>query len=494
MPVPKLAEKAHHKLALINQQKKQAATHDTQDVQYTLSYGQSIGNCYTASLYLGLLSLLETHPQNLSEHRIGFYSYGSGCTAEFFSGIVQPTYQHVLYKNDHQTQLTTRTPIDIKQYEYFYTYPHIKNHSHCRILTPGLFISANTAITNIILPNTNMRKSLNMRVQVPGKLILSGEHAVVHGAPAIVGCINRHLIIDITETQTPGISIDNQQHQQHKNDLFLLAHHAHCQQKYRAYQNKRGQLMDILPEPLDLAWYTIADFYHKHPSHSPPAMHINITSHIKIGSGLGSSAALIVALYRALSTWHQITLSPTELRHLATQTEHLVHGTSSGLDITAVSEQCSGIYENKHWQPISLPNLDWVLIDTGTPQSQTGECVTHSRTHFDKQPKLVDHFAHCTHELIHALKKQNTDDIKKQLEQNQQLLNALDVVPTRVQNFIDTLSKQGGCAKLTGAGSIKGDSGGMLLALAHPALPQLCDSFSYQAKPIQFLSHTLAGA
>lgn len=329
-----------------------------------------------------------------------------------------------------------------------------------------------------------------MRARVPGKLILSGEHAVVHGAPAIVGCINRYLTVDITESKTSGISLDNQHHQQIKSGTALEAHRTHCQQKYRAYQQKRGQLMDILPEPLDLAWYTIADFYHKHPGYSPPSIHINITSYLKIGSGMGSSAALIVALYEALHQWHQVTLSPTELKHLATETEHLVHGTSSGLDVTAVSEQCCGIYENKHWQPTNIPNLDWVLIDTGKPTSDTGKCVMHSRTHFEKQPNLVDHFAHCTHALIDALEKQNTDDIKKQLEQNQQLLNTLGVVPTRVQDFIDTLSKQGGCAKLTGAGSIKGDTGGTLLALAHPALPQLCDRFSYQTESIQFLFNT----
>ena len=73
----------------------------------SLQYAKRIGNCYTASLYIGLLSLLEHTRDNLAGHRIGFYSYGSGATAEYFSGVVQPHYQGVLQTAYHQQQLGT---------------------------------------------------------------------------------------------------------------------------------------------------------------------------------------------------------------------------------------------------------------------------------------------------------------------------------------------------------------------------------------------------
>ncbi len=47
-----------------------------------------VGNIYTGSIYLGLASLLEQRLLSPGG-RVGFGSYGSGCSATFFSGVVQ---------------------------------------------------------------------------------------------------------------------------------------------------------------------------------------------------------------------------------------------------------------------------------------------------------------------------------------------------------------------------------------------------------------------
>jgi len=47
-----------------------------------------VGNIYTGSLYLGLSGLLAAQAAELARARIGLFSYGSGCTSEFFSGVV----------------------------------------------------------------------------------------------------------------------------------------------------------------------------------------------------------------------------------------------------------------------------------------------------------------------------------------------------------------------------------------------------------------------
>jgi len=57
-------------------------------VEPTLGLCARIGNIYTGSLYLGLAGLLEQQAFALIEKRIGLFSYGSGCTSEFFSGVV----------------------------------------------------------------------------------------------------------------------------------------------------------------------------------------------------------------------------------------------------------------------------------------------------------------------------------------------------------------------------------------------------------------------
>lgn len=57
-------------------------------VEPSLALPARIGNVYTGSLYLGLAGLLDTDAAMLARRRIGLFSYGSGCTSEFFSGVV----------------------------------------------------------------------------------------------------------------------------------------------------------------------------------------------------------------------------------------------------------------------------------------------------------------------------------------------------------------------------------------------------------------------
>ena len=133
IPFPRLAEKAHQKLFMSNGQARPSQTDIDQVVGPSLQYAKRIGNCYTASLYIGLLSLLENTPDNLVGHRIGFYSYGSGATAEYFSGVVQPQYQSVLQTAYHQQQLDQREALAHQTYERFYTFGYPTDGSHLQL-------------------------------------------------------------------------------------------------------------------------------------------------------------------------------------------------------------------------------------------------------------------------------------------------------------------------------------------------------------------------
>ena len=88
MPVPRLVETAHQYLAKISGQPKLLESHLEQIIGNSLVYGRNIGNTYSASLYVGLASLLDLTTEDMTDQRIGFYSYGSGCVAEYFSGVV----------------------------------------------------------------------------------------------------------------------------------------------------------------------------------------------------------------------------------------------------------------------------------------------------------------------------------------------------------------------------------------------------------------------
>lgn len=82
-----------------------------------IAYNKKVGNIYTASLYLSLISLLE-HNKLDEGSRIGFFSYGSGAVGEFFSGTLQEGYEKHLYKADHASLFEHREKIEIKSYEY----------------------------------------------------------------------------------------------------------------------------------------------------------------------------------------------------------------------------------------------------------------------------------------------------------------------------------------------------------------------------------------
>lgn len=120
--------------------------------QDSTQYSRRIGNIYTGSLYLGLISLLDydyfrnscdssesagdssavacdsssaTHtnesPTRLSPllpgQKIGLFSYGSGAVAEFFSATLVPGWRSALFSNQHIKTLNNRTQLTVSQYE-----------------------------------------------------------------------------------------------------------------------------------------------------------------------------------------------------------------------------------------------------------------------------------------------------------------------------------------------------------------------------------------
>ena len=87
-----------------------------------LQYNRQTGNTYAACVYEGFSSLLDNAPAALDDKRIGFFSYGSGCMAEFFSGVVQRGYREHLFTDAHRAMLDTRTPVTYRQYEDIFNY------------------------------------------------------------------------------------------------------------------------------------------------------------------------------------------------------------------------------------------------------------------------------------------------------------------------------------------------------------------------------------
>ena len=125
IPFIRMATKAHDRLSKLNG--KEPAMHKIQDSLY---YSRKVGNSYTASLFIGLASLLEQSKEDLSHKRLGFFSYGSGCVAEFFSGRILKGYQNHLKEALHTTMLEERIALTVPEYEAFFSFRVPQDGSH----------------------------------------------------------------------------------------------------------------------------------------------------------------------------------------------------------------------------------------------------------------------------------------------------------------------------------------------------------------------------
>ncbi len=78
---------------------------------------RQVGNLYTGSLYLALLSLL-TRSHNLQYgDRIGLFSYGSGAQGEFFTGILQADFKEMVRQADVEKLIMARKQVSVPEYE-----------------------------------------------------------------------------------------------------------------------------------------------------------------------------------------------------------------------------------------------------------------------------------------------------------------------------------------------------------------------------------------
>lgn len=122
LPFTKIAYKSFERLCKAEGVELPPKEEQERLLDYALRYNRQTGNTYAACLYEGFCSLLDNAPAALDDQRIGLFSYGSGCMAEFFSGVVPRGYREHLFTDVHQAMLDTRTPVTYRQYEDIFNY------------------------------------------------------------------------------------------------------------------------------------------------------------------------------------------------------------------------------------------------------------------------------------------------------------------------------------------------------------------------------------
>lgn len=117
LPFTRLAQKAHTQI-LEEFSPEASLEQHLSWLDPSLYYSRLVGNCYTASVFLGILSLLERALEDLTDKRLAVFSYGSGLVAELFCLRVAKGYKEHLHIQEHEKELGERERIDMTRYRH----------------------------------------------------------------------------------------------------------------------------------------------------------------------------------------------------------------------------------------------------------------------------------------------------------------------------------------------------------------------------------------
>jgi mevalonate kinase len=257
-----------------------------------------------------------------------------------------------------------------------------------------------------------------IKVSAPGSLMIMGEHAVLHGYSALAMAINKRLNIQITP----------------RNDRKFLIHAS-------TLGNYQGHL-DTLPiePPFHFALKTLEFFQ----SQLPCGINIDIQSEIDPKKGLGSSAALVLALLVGLFRLiKQKTPPKKELFLKARRIIRSLQGRGSGSDVVASLYGGLIAYSPKKEEVTPIENVfSFCTIYAGykTPTAQVIKLLEQAALKDPQKYKnLYQKIGEVTERGILALKTHNTSDFIQAFLENQSLMVDLGVSDQTLDTIIEEL-------------------------------------------------------
>ena len=325
-----------------------------------------------------------------------------------------------------------------------------------------------------------------MRAIAPGKLILSGEHAVVYGRPALAMAIDRcaQSVISLGANDLVSFNLVDLK----ETDSFTLRAlgdlKTRLQRNYQLFLSGDLGIRDVLHKPIELyeyAFITLLDGLHLKFS---DGLNIQTQSNIPIGCGMGSSAATILSLLRGIGHYFRVEFRPDWFLKYSMEAEKLQHGFPSGVDSFISLNGGCALFQNGQATSVPLPRLAMYLVNTGTPGATTGECVVEVKNRFERDVIWND-FEAVTLALEKAVRANKLEDVQQAIRENHRLLSRIGVVPAKVQQFIGEIEAQGGAAKICGAGSVLGEAAGMVLVLAERNPADLCQRYGYELSTVR---------
>lgn len=254
----------------------------------------------------------------------------------------------------------------------------------------------------------------------PGKIILSGEYAVVFGKRGIAVPSEE----SVTVTWTDDASISG----------VSITWDGDVNSQWISYAEN------------------ILEYLKPHTKPLQGTLHVRCD--IPLGKGMGSSTALVIAVCRCL-------LGP-ECEEIARFVEDQINPGHSGIDFAVIWNNAPILFSRgTKPEKITLPKniLQGArLIDTGSPNETTKELVAWMKTRGQEIEPAIAIIAGCTERLLQG------ESLKTVMRDHHRAQVALGVVPENAQKIIAEIEAQGGSAKVIGAGGRTG-GGGMVLAI-----------------------------
>lgn len=272
-----------------------------------------------------------------------------------------------------------------------------------------------------------------------GKLILMGEHAVVYQSHAIA------LPFDTVQVTVQATHFEQA-------TIYLT-----CDYYCGNLQSAPSHLANI-----QVALEQLSTVIHQPLSH----LHLTIDSTIPQERGMGSSAAVIVALVRAVCRYYNTPLPLNQLHAIVNHAEKQAHGTTSGIDTLMTSTNCPIIYK-KGQTPIAFDmNLKAYLVIADSGQTgQTKEAVQRVRDLITTQPTLahyhLQHIDTLVQQAYQAIMSQNCEQLGALMSDNHHSLQQLGISTPLIDHLVHIAQQSNALgAKLTGGGL-----GGCVIAL-----------------------------
>ncbi|MEN4007194.1 MAG: mevalonate kinase [Methanobacteriaceae archaeon] len=278
---------------------------------------------------------------------------------------------------------------------------------------------------------------MQVTASAPGKAILFGEHAVVYGKPAIAMALNKRAQVKVTERLDNKIQVNIR-------DLGIKGYINLGENTVTSNSPKKGILKYVLNSVKSV--------------HQGSGLDICIDVNVPIGGGLGSSAAVTVALIAAVSKFNNIDLKKKEIARLAHKVELEVQNYASPLD-TSISTYGGLIYLKNAKKIISLDinhNIPLVIGSTNQ-RGDTGKLIEAVKIRKESYPEIInpviDSIESLTIEAKEAILNNDKKRIGELMNINHGLLDALGVNTLELSNMVYTARVAGASgSKITGAG------------------------------------------